>query len=298
METRKILVTGATGVAGSAIIREFVRNKYPVKALVRNFEKAKTLAFFPTVEIVEGDMTQTSTLKSALEDVDVVMMISSSTLDMADVQANFVDAAKRANVKHIIKLSGLSAADVNSSFIFADLHAKAERYLENSGIGWTHLRPSQFMTEYLREVPAILAHNALFLSLEDTLLTPVDLKDVAKAAFTLLTTKGHEGKIYNISGPEALNMDQIANFISQAIGQPVHYVKASLEDRKKALLQAGIPSFFVDVLDAQARERLKGRESTVYPETHNALGIEPTTFSQFAKRNAGSFLGESIYLGL
>jgi uncharacterized protein YbjT (DUF2867 family) len=123
----------------------------------------------------------------------------------------------------------------------------------------------------------------------------VDLKDVAKAAFTLLTTEGHEGKIYAISGPEALDMQQVADRISQAIDQPVHYVKISLDERKQALLGVGVPSFFVDVLDAQARERLNGAESEVHTETHTALGIKSTSFAQFAKRNASSFLGESVY---
>lgn len=295
---KTILVTGATGMAGSAIIREFVNNQHPVKALVRNKEKAIGFAAFPTVEVVEGDMTKAETLSEAFEGVDKILMISSSTPDMVETQSQFIDAAKKAGIKHIIKFSGLSAADVNSTFLFADLHAKAERYLENSGMAWTHLRPSQFMTEYLREVPTILAHKALFLPLQDAKLTPVDLKDVAKATFVLLTTEGHEGKIYAISGPEALTMQQVAEQISQAINQPVNYVNISLDDRKQALLSVGIPSFFVDVLDAQAQERLKGAESVVHAETHKTLGIEPTTFAQFAKRNASAFLGETVYLQL
>ena len=293
-----ILVTGVTGLAGSEVIREFVRRKYPVRALVRNREKARALEAFPTVHIVEGDMTNPDSLSQAFEGIDRILMISSSTPDMADTQIEFIDAAKKAGIKHIIKFSGLSAADINSSFIFADLHAKAERHLENSGLAWTHLRPSQFMTEYLREVPTILAHNALFLPLQDAKLVPVDVMDIAKVAFILLTTEGHENKIYAMSGPEALDMKQIAEHISNAIDQPVYHVSISLEERKQALLGVGIPPFFVDVLDAQARERLKGAESVLHTETHAVLGIKPTPFAEFAKRNASTFLGESVYLGL
>ena len=154
------------------------------------------------------------------------------------------------------------------------------------------------MTEYLREVPTILAHSALFFPLEDARLTPVDVADIAKAAFVLLTTPGHEGKTYALSGPEALSMEEIAEQISRAIGTTVRYVSISREERKQALLAAGVPSFFVDALDAQAGERLKGREAIVHPETHTALGIPPTTFAEFARRNAGAFLGESVYVGL
>jgi hypothetical protein len=78
----------------------------------------------------------------------------------------------------------------------------------------------------------------------------------------------------------------------------VRYVPITREQRMQALLAAGVPSFSVDALDAQAGERLKGMEATVHPETHTALGITPTPFAEFARRHAGAFLGESVYVGL
>ncbi|HZB81547.1 MAG TPA: hypothetical protein VE288_01710, partial [Rubrobacteraceae bacterium] len=105
-------------------------------------------------------------------------------------------------------------------------------------------------------------------------------------------------KIYAMSGPQALNMEEIAEQISLAVGKTVRYVGISREERRRALLTAGAPSFFVDVLDVQAGERLKGTEAIVHSETHAALGISPTTFADFARRNAGAFLGESSYVGL
>ena len=206
--------------------------------------------------------------------------------------------AKKAGVPHIVKFSGLSAADVGTPFVFGSIHAEIESYLEGSGLAWTHLRPSQFMTEYLREVPTILGQSALFFPLEGAKLTPVDVGDIAKAAFALLTTPGHERKIYAMSGPEALTMEEVAEQISQAIGRTVRYVSITRDQRKQALLAAGVPSFFVEALDAQAGERLKGAEATLHPETHQALGITPTPFAEFARRNAGAFLGESVYVGL
>jgi uncharacterized protein YbjT (DUF2867 family) len=294
----QILVTGATGLAGSAVIREFVRNGYSVRALVRSRAKARAFEAFPTVELVEGDMSRPATLEAALSGVDRVLLISSSDQQMAERQSTFIDAARKAEVRHIVKFSGLSAADVETPFVFGSMHAEIERYLEGSGLAWTHLRPSQFMTEYLREVPTILAQGGLFLPLEDARLVPVDVADIAKAAVALLTTPGHEARIYAMSGPEALSMEEVAEQISAAIGTAVRYVSITREARRQALLAAGVPSFFVDALDAQAGERLKGTEGTVHPETHTALGIPPTPFADFARRHAGAFLGESVYVGL
>jgi uncharacterized protein YbjT (DUF2867 family) len=293
-----VLVTGATGLAGSAVIREFVRRKHPVRALVRNRAKARSLEAIPSVEIVEGDMSRPESLTQALAGISTVLLISSANANMVETQKAFIDAAKAAGVGHVVKFSGLSAGDTDSSFVFATMHAEIERYLERSGLSWTHFRPSQFMTEYLRELPTIQGYDSLFLPFKDAKLVPVDLADIAKAAFVLLTTPGHEAKTYAMSGPEALNMHEVAAHISQAINKPIQYVNVSPEQRNQALLSAGVPAFFVDALDAQTRERWKGRESQVYSETHETLGITPSTFAQFVRRNAGAFLGESAYVGL
>ena len=77
----------------------------------------------------------------------------------------------------------------------------------------------------------------------------MDVADIARAAYLLLTTPGHEGKIYAMSGPEALTMGEIAEQISLAVGTTVRYVSISREERRQVLLAAGVPSFFVDALD-------------------------------------------------
>jgi nucleoside-diphosphate-sugar epimerase len=113
----KILVTGASGLAGSAVIREFVRSSYPVRALVRNRTDARTFEAFPTVEVVEGDMLRPEALTEALSGVDRVLLISSSDQQMVENQSAFIDAAKNSSVQHIVKFSGLSAADVETPFV-------------------------------------------------------------------------------------------------------------------------------------------------------------------------------------
>lgn len=288
-----ILVTGVNGLIGSAVIREFARQEYPVRGLVRNRAKAQALETLPGVEVVEGDMLRPETLGRALDGVDRVLLISSPDRQMVETQCTFIDAAKKAGVRHMVKLSGVTTS-LDSPFLFSRMHAEISRYLERSGLAWTFLRPSQFMTEYLREVPTIVAERAFFFPFENAKLTPVDLEDIAKAAFALLTTPGHEGKTYMMSGPEALSMTEIAEQISLAIGQSVRYVNISPEERKRAQLAAGIPAYVVDALDVQSRLRREGNgEEVVYPETHIALGIRPTTFAEFARRHATDFRGES-----
>ena len=291
-----ILITGAKGLSGSAVIREFARQKEPVRALVRNRANARAFETFPTVEVVEGDMLRPETLGAALDGVDRVLMISSSNERMLETQSMFIDAAKKAGVRHIIKFSGAeSGVGFNQrNFRFTRMHEDIERYLERSGLAWTHLRPSQFMQVYLREAPTIVAESAFFLPMEYAKLSPIDVEDIAKVAFALLRHGGHEGKGYDMTGPQALTMTEIAEQISGAIGRTVRYVNVAPAERRRALLASGTPPYFADALDEQASERLKCSESRVSLGAHEAFGVRPTTFAEFARRNAAVFRGESV----
>jgi hypothetical protein len=94
-----ILITGATGSSGLAVIREFARNKVAVRALVRNSRKARELWELPTVDVVVGDMRRPATLGAAFDGVDRALMISSAGPEMLEMQCTLVDAAKRAGVR-------------------------------------------------------------------------------------------------------------------------------------------------------------------------------------------------------
>jgi uncharacterized protein YbjT (DUF2867 family) len=285
-----ILLTGATGSAGSFIANEFVRQRQPVRILVRNRAKATALEKVPTVEIVEGDMSRPSSLGSALDGVDRVLMISAPLMDMVETQCTFVDACKAAGVRHVIKFSGMDARR-DTAFPFGLMHKDIEEHLEKSGLAWTHLRPTGFMQEYLREAPSIINDGAFYLAQGDVRLNPIDLVDVAKVGFLLLRDGGHEGARIVMTGPEALTMAEIADCISRAIVRTVRYVAVSPMERRQALIAHGIPPEFADALDKQVEERLSGIESQVDLSTHQLFNIKPTTFLEFAQRNAAAFGG-------
>lgn len=283
------LLTGATGTAGSFIVDEFVRQREPVRVLVRNRKKAAGLEKVATVQIVEGDMSKQSTLGRALEGVDRVLMISAPLMDMVETQSAFVDASKAAGVRHVIKFSGLDARP-ETAFPFGQMHKQIEEHLERSGVMWTHFRPTGFMQEYLREAPSIIQERAFYLPLADARLNPVDLVDVAKVAFMLLRDGGHECATISMTGPEALTMAEVADRISRAIGKTVRYVPVTRAQRRQALITHGVPEPIADALDEQVKERLKGGiESQVDLSTHRLFRIKPTTFLEFAQRNADAF---------
>src|SRR5713101_9231648 len=286
-----ILVTGATGLNGKELLRRLSARGIAVRALVRNPAKAEAIAALPHVQIVQGDMARPVTLAEALHDIDRAMLISSSDPDMLDVQSNFIDAARKAKVRHVVKLSGIMP-ELNSAFRFARMHGEIEKRLEASGIAFTHLRAGEFMSAYFRQAPMIAAKGAMFLPMENAKIASIDVGDIAEVAATVLTKPGHEGKIYPLTGPEALTMTEVAEKLSAATGKTIRYVNVAPEDAKRAQLAAGVPPYLADALAELFAERRKGKESIVSPVIATIIGRPATSFAAFAARNAAIFRGE------
>ena len=286
-----ILVTGATGLNGTALVRKLSAKGVPLRALVRNAAKAAEIAALPNVEIAIADMAKPETLPAALAGVDRAMLNSSADPAMVEVQSNFIAAAAKAGVRHVVKLSGIMP-ELDSPFRFARMHGEIEKRLEASGMAFTHLRAGEFMPSYFRQVPMILAKGALFLPMENQRIASIDIGDLAEIAALVLTNPGHEGKIYPLTGPEALTMTEVAERLSAATGKTIKYINVPPEDVKKAQLAAGVPPYIADALAELFAERRKGKESQVWPIAQTLLGRRPTSFAEFAARNAAIFRGE------
>jgi uncharacterized protein YbjT (DUF2867 family) len=286
-----ILITGATGLNGSELVRRLSAKGVAVRTLVRNREKAQSLSQLPNVEIAEGDMGRPETLTAALLGVGRAMLISSADPTMVEVQSNFIDAARLAGVRHVVKLSGI-IPDLDSPFRFARMHGEIEKRLEESGMDYTHLRAGEFMPSYFRQLPSILGRGILALPMEDARIASIDIGDVAEVAATVLTTAGHEGKTYSMTGPEALTMAEVAEKLSTVTGKTIRYLNVAPEDAKKAQLAAGMPPYLADALAELFAERRKGKESRVWPTIETVFGWRPTSFDTFASRNAATFRGE------
>src|SRR5258708_29611868 len=255
---KMILVTGATGLNGSELVRRLSARGVHVRALVRSAARAEGLSALPEVEIVEGDMARPETLTGPLRGVERAMLISSSDPAMLEVQSNFIEAARKAGVKHVVKLSGI-IPELDSPFRFARMHAEIEWRLEVSGMAFTHLRAGEFMHAYFRQVPSIVAKGAFFLPMEGAKIASIDVGDIAEVAATVLTSPGHEGKIYPLTGPEALSMAEVAEMLSAATGKSIRYINVAPEDAKKAQLAAGVPPYLADALVALFADRPKGK---------------------------------------
>lgn len=288
-----ILVTGATGVSGSIIMREFARQNIPVRAFVRSREKAEFLENYKNIEICVGDLLKSETIEPALEGVETALLISSAFENMLETQRTFIDTAKRAGISRVVKYSGAeSGIGFNAqNFRSVKEHENLEDYLVYSGLDWTILRPSQFMQFYLPGMPGgvSLKDDALVLPIENGKLSPVDIEDVAKVCVRLLIEDGHQNRIYEMTGPDALNMTEVCEIISKAINRKISFVNVSLNDFQNALSASGMPRDRIEILMQINRERKKCLESRVKLETHRRFDIIPTNFAEFVYKNVVAF---------
>ena len=286
-----ILVTGATGMTGSELVRRLSARGVSVRGLTRNMTKAAALSALPNVEMQEGNMEQPETLSSSLRGIERAMLISSSDARMLEVQSNFIEAARKAGVRYVVKLSGIMP-ELDSPFRYARMHGEIEKRLEASGMSFTHLRAGEFFTAYFRRVPSIVAKGELTLPMEDARIASIDIGDIAEVAATVLTETGHEGKIYPLTGPEALSMTEVAEKLSVVTGKPIRYINIAPEEARSANLANGMPPYMADGLFELFAERRKGKEAQVSSVIPEIFGWQATRFDEFAARNAAIFRGE------
>jgi uncharacterized protein YbjT (DUF2867 family) len=206
-----ILITGATVTVGAELIKKLSERGTPARAFVRNRAQAQAIAL-PGIEIVEGDFTKPETFTRALVGVDRLFLLIPSSSQVEKQQRSLVDAAKKSGVTHFVKLSQLGA-NPHSPGRFQRYHGAVENHILRWGIVHTFLRPNLFMQALLNFRSALSSQGTLFAAVRNA-----NVRDIASVAERALTESGHEGKIYDITGPEALTHAQMAEQLSQAWG--------------------------------------------------------------------------------
>ncbi len=232
-----ILVTGPTGKVGQALIDALLAKGTPFKALARSEASAQSLTA-KGVTVVRGDLAD---LGTALKGIDTLFLLSSSA-DPYVAEAPAVAAAQAAGVTKVVKLSAIGAqADSTNPFLRG--HARVERLLEASGLAWTSVRPCFFMQNWvLYNAPAIKAGQPVYANAGTAKLGWVDVRDIADVAVAALTEAGHEGRIYDLTGPEALSYADVTAKLSGLLGREVGYVPVPDEAAYQAMTGMGFPA--------------------------------------------------------
>lgn len=279
-----VLVTGATGRVGRAVIDLLTDAGVPVRALVRRSESAATL---PTnVEIVTGDLTVPESLDAALHAISTVFLVWTAPPQSA---AGVVDRL----AAHTQRVVYLSAPHRTPHPFFqqpnpmAALHAEIERLIAATGLDSTIIRPGMFASNALLWWAAAIRGDGVVrwpYGAAET--APVDDRDVAAVVARTLCEDGHAGGDYVLTGPESLTQAEQVSIIGAALGRPITFEELPPDEFRREIPEASRPA--VDMLLA-AWNATMGQPAYVTHTVSDILATPPRTFRQWAADHATAF---------
>ncbi|WLQ38786.1 NAD(P)H-binding protein [Streptomyces laculatispora] len=275
-----ILVTGATGNIGTALLKELhARDAGPLRGLTRN---AARVTFPEGVEAVEGDFAEPTSLKSALEGVHSLFLVSRLGPD-----ADVLKAARQAGVEHVVLVSSITVQS-HPRLGPAGENLAVEQLLKASGMAWTILRPTQFASNALMWADSIRGHETVRAPYADTALPTIHPADIASVARVALTEPGHQGRTYALTGPAPITARQQVGAIAATLGREVPFTEISREEahaRMAAVFGAEAAEAVLDVTGGDVNDELLMVRDTVSQVT----GTPARSFRQWASENADAF---------
>ncbi|MFK7696643.1 SDR family oxidoreductase [Paenibacillus sp. HJGM_3] len=272
-----ILVTGATGTVGRHVVRELHAAGRKVRALSRNPEKA---SFPEGVETTAGDLTKPDTLAEALTGVEKVFWV----LPLA-VNLEFPRIARQHGVRHIVLLSSM-AVEFGEANAIGRNHLKAEQAVRESGADWTFLRPGGFMTNTYQWADSIRSAGVVRVPFGDISSPAIDSRDIAAVAAKALSSDGHEGKIYPLTGPESITASEQVRILGELLGRQLGFETIPNAIAREAMLRH-MPAEIVDALVDLNRQ--SQRFSSVLSTVEEVTGRPPHTFKQWAGDHLDAF---------
>jgi uncharacterized protein YbjT (DUF2867 family) len=280
-DTGKILVTGATGNVGSAVLGNLGTTDVNLRALAHDESKARSLKD-RGVEAVVGELLEPETLIPALEGVSTVLLITPIHPEQVTQATNVIEAAKESgNDPRIVRLS-VHQASHEAPSRNSRQHAQIEDELISSGLPYTLLRPQSFMQNTLVTARTVASEGKIYQPFKDGKLGMIDAWDIGEVAAKVLTEEGHEGAVYTLTGPAAISFYEVAEALSEVLGKEVRYVDISLEDAKRAMLNMGLSEWRADVLIEYAKAHSEGYSNFTTEDVEQLTGHPATSYKEFA----------------
>ena len=275
-----IFIANANGKIGQEVVRGLIAKGEKVRVGVRNVAKARSE--FPGAEVVAIDAARPESFGPAVAGMTAVFSAFPTEL-LPKAEVDLAAAAKSAGVKRYVKLSVVGAGESD-----AFGHTAAEKAVEATGLDWTHLRPTFFMQNYsTAQAAGIKAERKFYEAAADGKTAFIDARDIAAVAVKALTEAGHAGKAYTLTGGRALDRNEAAAAIGEAIGAKVVYVPIDDAALRQAL--AAAPKFTQDLYSTLYGFVRAGYTAAVDPTVERVLGRKPIDFAQFARDSASAW---------
>jgi uncharacterized protein YbjT (DUF2867 family) len=268
------------------VAEELASRSFAVRVLAKTvkqnpkWEKAK-------IEQIAVDMASIPSMLPAFEGVDRFFSVTPFVENLAELGVNTIQAAKQAGVRRIVRSSFIGASE--SWIALGRAHKAVEQAVEASGIPYTILRPNTFMQSYAMNSLSIKSDSAFYMPQGEGRVSLVDVRDVAALAVAVLTQEGHERRIYDVTGAEALSNNDVADKLSLTLGKQVHYVDVSTAQAEQSMRDAGLPAWMVSSLLELFQFSKRGDAAHVSDSINKILSRSPLTFEQFLQDNRELF---------
>jgi NAD(P)H dehydrogenase (quinone) len=288
-----IVITGASGHLGRSTA-ELVLSRVPASGVILTTRHPEELSDLAQrgAEVRMADFGRPETLVGAFEGGDKLLLISTDAVGARVAQHRAaIDAAAKAGVRHVVYTSYLNPVEENPAVITPD-HRDTEAALRESGLEWTALR-NAFYAEY--QVPSgaqAIATGQLVHNNGEGRTAYISREDCAAAAAAVLTTGGHEGRAYDITGPQPLDQDDVAALLSEVSGRPVESVAVDDEAFVRGLAASGLPEPVARGIASYGRAIREGFIGEASGAVENLTGRPPLSLREVFEAHRGELMQE------
>jgi len=288
MSASTLLVTGAAGHLGRATL-EFLLAANTGHRIVASTRRPETLADFAAkgVEIRKADFDDAASLDAAFGGVDRLLIVSTDALDRPghryEQHQRAIDAAVKAGVKHVVYTSVVRSDEADNPMTLALDHRLTESALEKSGLGYTALRNNWYAENLMGDVAYALQAGTLATASGEGKVGWVTRADCARAAASALASDFQGKRKFDVTGPQAVTMAEVAQILSSVSGKTVAFAPVPGAVRKGILEQAGLPGFVAEVLVNAEEAMEKGWLAVAPGDVESLTGTKPTSLADFFK---------------
>ena len=276
--TPRIAVTGATGHVGGEAARLLSGAGYEQKLIVRDPGRAPDL---PGASVAQASYADRESAVDALRGSEVLFMVSGSEAeDRVDQHRTFIDAAAEAGVQHIVYTSFLAAAP-DATFTLGRDHWATEEHIRNSGMSYTLLRDNF----YLDVLPLFAGDEGVLRGpAGDGRVSAVARTDVARTAVVILKDpQAHAGRTYDLTGPDALSLSEVAAIITRVTGRDTRYEEETVEEAYASRAHYGAPDWQLDAWVSTYTAIASGQLERTTTAVRDLTGSEPMSLEQLLR---------------
>lgn len=276
VERPPLAVTGSTGALGGRLAQLLAEDSVPQRLLVRTPANAPKL---DDAQVIQMSYADKAAAARALDGVETLFMVSAGeSPDRVDQHRTFIDAAAEVGVRHIVYTSFLGAAP-DAIFTLARDHHATEQYIAAAGIPYTCLRDNFYM-DFMESL--VGADGVIRAPADDGKVSIVARADIAQAARAVLRDPAaHRNVIYEMTGPEALSMAEIAQTVSEVRGRPVTFHDETIDEAYQSRRAYGAPDWLLDAWVSTYTAIASNALAKISTDIEQLTGRKPITFCEY-----------------